>query len=206
MARMRGEARRAAAAPPAFVLPADLVMPPPAGFEQTPKAVQAMWCHARDVDEFREQAGAVIDAYNKAMAAGALQSTAERAAAAVAYKIDPGDGAFIEYDKNWKLERRAAAVKLEALAAKARALVKKARRLVSCLPAAASVKASDAADFLSCIRWEVRRVREAVVHLHMEACAIPAHFDRPVKVEETASLEEDPLWRVTLRHPRHRQW
>ena len=49
-----------------------------------------MWCYARDVNEWREQAGAVIEAYNKAMAAGALQSTAERAAAAVAYKIDPG--------------------------------------------------------------------------------------------------------------------
>ena len=90
----------AAAAPPAFVLPADLVMPPPAGFEQTPKAVQAMWCYARDVNEWREQAGAVIEAYNKATAAGTLQSTAQRAAAAVAYKIDPGYRAFINDDKH----------------------------------------------------------------------------------------------------------
>ena len=54
-----------------------------------------MWCYARDVDEFREQAGAVIEAYNKATAAGALQSKAERAAAAIAYKIDPGYRTFI---------------------------------------------------------------------------------------------------------------
>ena len=75
-------------------------MPPPAGFEQTPKAVQAMWCYARDVNEWREQAGAVIEAYNKATAAGTLQSTAQRAAAAVAYKIDPGYRAFINDDKH----------------------------------------------------------------------------------------------------------
>ena len=91
-----------------------------------------MWCYARDVDEFREQAGAVIEAYNKATAAGALQSTAERAAAAVAYKIDAGYRNFVKDDKKWKLERRAAAAKLEALAMKARRLVKKARKLVSC--------------------------------------------------------------------------
>ena len=134
-AMRRNAAQGAAVPPPAFVLPADLVMPPPAGFEQAPKAVQAMWCYARDVDEFREQAGAVIEAYNKATAAGALQSTAERAAAAVAYKINAGYRNFVKDDKKWKLERRVAAAKLEALATKARRLVKKARRRVSCLPA-----------------------------------------------------------------------
>ena len=104
-----------------------------------------MWVHARDADKFREHAGAVIAAYKKALEAGALQSTAERAAAAVAYKIDPGYRVaykidpgyreYMEYDKKWQLERRAAAAKLEALATKARRLVKKARRRVSCLPA-----------------------------------------------------------------------
>jgi hypothetical protein len=47
-------------------------MPPLAGFEQAPKAVQAMWCYARDINEWHEQAGAAVEAYNNAMAAGAL--------------------------------------------------------------------------------------------------------------------------------------
>ena len=94
----------------------------------------------------------MVAAYNKALEAGALQSTAERAAAAVAYTIDPGYREYIMYDKKWKLERRAAAAKLEALAMKARRLVKKARKLVSCLPAAASATtAEEAADFIFCI-------------------------------------------------------
>ena len=59
-----------------------------------------MWCYARDVNEWREQAGAVIEAYNKATAAGTLQSTAQCAAAAVAYKIDAGYRAFINDDKH----------------------------------------------------------------------------------------------------------
>ena len=69
-----------------------------------------MWCYARDVNEWREQAGAVIEAYNKAMAAGALQSTAERAAAAVAYKIDPGYKATAAGALQSTAERAAAAV------------------------------------------------------------------------------------------------
>ena len=145
--------------PTLFVLPADLVMPPPAGFEQAPKAVQAMWCYARDVDEFREQAGAVIEAYNKATAAGALQSTAERAAAAVAYKIDAGYRNFVKDDKKWKQKRRVAAAKLEALATKARRLVKKARKLVSCGTVCEHMLPKRAMDFADVIRYEVRHVR-----------------------------------------------
>ena len=60
-----------------------------------------MYCFARDTDEFHEQAGAVIAAYKKALEAGALESTAKRAAAAVAYKIDPGYREYLEHDKQW---------------------------------------------------------------------------------------------------------
>ena len=160
----------------------------PAGFEQLPAAVQKMWVHARDADKFREQAGAVVAAYNKAMEAGALQSTAERAAAAVAYTIDPGYREYIMYDKKWKLERRAAAAKLEALAMKARRLVKKARKLVSCLPAAAcSATAEEAADFIFGIVLDVRHVRELTVRLDMQALAIPCDFELPYAKEEVHS-------------------
>ena len=31
-----------------------------------------MWCYARDINEWHEQAGAAVEAYNNAMAAGAL--------------------------------------------------------------------------------------------------------------------------------------
>jgi hypothetical protein len=55
---------------------------------------QTMWCYASNFEEWREHAGAAIAAYNKTMAVGGLQSTAERAAAAVAYKIDAGYRAF----------------------------------------------------------------------------------------------------------------
>ena len=133
MARMRGDVGRAAAAAAAaeLGLPADLQAAPAAlrQVAQLPAAVQKMYCHARDTDEFHEQAGAVIEAYNKALEAGALESTAERAAAAVAYKIDPGYREYLEHDKQWKLERCEAAAILEKLAMQARRVVKKARRL-----------------------------------------------------------------------------
>ena len=51
------------------------------GFEVVPRAVQKMWVHAHDEDKFREHAGPVIAAYKKALEAGALESTAERATA-----------------------------------------------------------------------------------------------------------------------------
>ena len=47
-----------------------------ANFEQLPMAVQKMWVRAHDEDKFREHAGAVVEAYNKALEAGAMQSTA----------------------------------------------------------------------------------------------------------------------------------
>ena len=52
-----------------------------ANFEQLPMAMQKMWVHAHDEDKFREHAGPVIAAYKKALEAGALESTAERATA-----------------------------------------------------------------------------------------------------------------------------
>ena len=137
MVRVCGEVGRAAAAAAAAAaelgLPADLQAAPAAlrQVAQLPAAVQKMYCNARDVDEFHEQAGAVIEAYNKALEAGALESTAERTAAAVAYKIDPGYREYLEHDKQWKLERCEAAAVLEKLAMQARRVVKKARRLVS---------------------------------------------------------------------------
>ena len=139
-----------------------------------------MWVHARDADKFREHAGAVIAAYKKALEAGALQSTAERAAAAVAYKIDPGYRVaykidpgyreYMEHEKKWQLERRAAAAKLEGLATKARRLLKKARKLVSCSTICESLlDKGQARDFADAIRCEVHCVRELIVQLDMEA-------------------------------------
>ena len=103
-----------------------------ANFEQLPVAVQKMFVCAHDEDKFREHAGPVIAAYKKALAAGALESTAERAAAAAAYAIkDSGYHEYIEHEKKWQLQRGEAAAILEKLAVQARRLVKKARRLVS---------------------------------------------------------------------------
>ena len=157
-----------------------------------------MWVHARDADKFREHAGAVIAAYKKALEAGALQSTAERAAAAVAYKIDPGYRVaykidpgyreYMEYDKKWQLERRAAAAKLEALATKARRLLKKARKLVSCSTICESLlNKKQAMDFADAIRYEVHCVRELIVQLDMEARLIPCHLELPFAKEEVHS-------------------
>ena len=143
----------------------------------------------------REHAGAVIAAYKKALEAGALQSTAERAAAAVAYKIDPGYHEYMEHEKKWQLERRAAADKLEALAVQARRLVKKARKLVSrgTLPKRLQSQFVDAfaprqaMDIADAIRNEVRCVRELVVQLDMEARAIPCDLELPYAKEEVHS-------------------
>ena len=162
--------------------------PAPAGFEHLPTAVQKMWVHSNDAVKFREQAGAVIAAYQKALEAGALQSTAERAAAAVASKIDPGYRVYVEHEKNWQLERRAAAAKLEALAMKARRLLKKARKLVT----AGTVwehmpNKGRARDFADVIRCEVQCVREMIVELDMEARMIPCHLDLPFAKEEVYS-------------------
>ena len=203
MVRVRGDVGRAAAAAAAaeLGLPADLQYPaPPAALRQVaqlPAAVQKMWCHARDVDEFHEQAGAVIAAYKKSLAAGAMQSTAERAAAAVAYKIDPGYREYMEYDKQWNLQRGEAAAQLEALAMKARRLVKNAQRLVSrgtlpkrlqgaCEDAYAPHRAMNIAE---AIRDEVAAVRELVVQLDVEARAIPDHFELPCAKEEVQSCK-----------------
>lgn len=190
------DVRRAAAAAWAAweAAAADPEMPPPAGFEQLPAAVQKMWVHARDADEFREQAGAVVDAYNKAMEAGALESTAERAAAAVAYKIDPGYREYLEYDKQWKLERCEALAILEKLAMQARQVVKKARRLVSRgLPKRLQGPCDDAfaprraMNIAHAILVEVCRARMLVRQLEMEARLIPDHFELPYAKEEVNS-------------------
>ena len=160
----------------------------PAGFEQLPAAVQKMWVHSNDAVKFREQAGAVIAAYKKALEAGALQSTAERAAAAVASKIDPGYRVYVEHEKNWQLERRAAAAKLEAFAMKARRLLKKARKLVM----AGTVwehmpNKKRATDFADVVRCEVQRLREEIVELDTEARMIPCALDLPFAKEEVYS-------------------
>ena len=77
-----------------------------ANFEQLPVAVQKMFVMAHDEDKFREHAGPVIAAYKKALVVGALESTAERAAAAAAYAIkDSGYREYIEHDKQWQLQR-----------------------------------------------------------------------------------------------------
>ena len=193
MARMRGDVGRAAAAAAAaeLGLPADLQAAPAAVRQvaQLPAAVQKMWCHARDADEFHEQAGAVIAAYNKALEAGALQSTAERAAAALAYTIDPGYREYVEHDKQWKLERCEAAAILEKLAVQARRLVKKARRLVSRgLPKRLQGPCDDAfaprraMNIAHAILIEVCRARQLVVQLEMEARLIPDHFELPYAI------------------------
>ena len=170
--------------------------PAPAGFEQLPAAVQKMWVHSNDAVKFREQAGAVIAAYNKALEAGALESTAERAAAAAAYAIDDsGYREYIEHEKKWQLERCAAAAKLEELAMKARRLVKKARRLVSrgtlpkrlqgpCEDAFAPHRAMNVAH---AILDEVCRARILVQLLEHEARLIPDGFELPYAKKEVES-------------------
>ena len=145
--------------------------PAPAGFEQLPAAVQKMWVHSNDAVKFREQAGAVIAAYNKALEAGALESTAERAAAAAAYAIDDsGYREYIEHEKKWQLERCAAAAKLEELAMKARRLLKKARKLVAAGTLPKPLKIARAT------RDEVRCIREMIVQLDVQARAIPCQL------------------------------
>ena len=157
-----------------------------ANFEQLPAAVQKMFVMAHDEDKFREHAGPVIAAYKKALVVGALESTAERAAAAAAYAIkDSGYREYIEHDKQWQLQRGEAAAKLEELAMKARRLVKKARRLVSrgtlpkrlqgaCEDAFAPARAMNIAR---AILDEVCRARILVQLLEHDARLIPDGFE-----------------------------
>ena len=56
-------------------------MPP--GFIELPRAAQVAW-NCLSAAEWNEKVPAIINAFNKAREAGALQSTAERAAAAIA--------------------------------------------------------------------------------------------------------------------------
>ena len=163
-----------------------------ANFEQLPMAMQKMWVHAHDEDKFREHAGAVIAAYNKALEAGALQSTAERAAAAAAYAIDgSGYREYIEHEKKWQLERCAAAAKLEELAMKARRLLKKARKLVAAgtLPKRLQIPFAprQAMKIARATRDEVRCIREMIVQLDVQARAIPCQLDLPFSQEEVYS-------------------
>ena len=65
--------------------------------------------------------------------------------------------------------------------------IQKARKLVSCLPAAASATAEEAADFIFCIVLDVRHVRELTVRLDMQALAIPCDFELPYAKEEVHS-------------------
>ena len=166
-----------------------------ANFEQLPVAVQKMFVIAHDEDKFREHAGPVIAAYKKALEAGVLESTAERAAAAVAYKIDPGYREYIELDKQWNRERGEAAAKLEALAVQARRLVKKTRRLVSrgTLPKRLQGPCEDAfaprrrANIARAILDEVCRARILVQLLEHDARLIPDGFELPYAKEEVES-------------------
>ena len=167
-----------------------------AGFEQLPTAVQKMWVMAHDEDKFLEHAGPAIAAYNKALEVGAMQSTAERAAAAAAYAIeDSGYREYIEHDKQWNLERGKAAAKLEKLAVQARRLVKKARRLVSrgTLPKRLQAACEDAyaphraMNIARAILDEVCRARILVQLLEHDARLIPDGFELPYAKEEVES-------------------
>ena len=180
------------------------------GFEHVPRAVQKMWVHAHDEDKFREHAGAVIAAYKKALEAGALESTAERAAAAAAYAIDDsGYHEYIEYDKNWQLQRGEAAAKLEELAMKARRLVKKARRLVSrgTLPKRLQGACEDAfapqraMNIARAILDEVCRARILVQLLEHEARLIPDGFELAYAKKEVESCRR-VMDRIQLRSER----
>ena len=159
-----------------------------ANFEQLPMAMQKMWVHAHDEDKFREHAGAVVDAYKKALEAGALQSTAERAAAAAAYAIDgSGYREYIEHEKKWQLQRCAAAAKLEELAMKARRLLKKARKLVAAGTLPKPFAPRQAMKIARATRDEVRYIREMIVQLDVQARAIPCQLDLPFSQEEVYS-------------------
>ena len=197
MARVRGDvARAAAAAAAAEEADAEEVEAAVAGFEQLPTAVQKMWVHAHDEDKFLEHAGPVIAAYNKALEVGAMQSTAERAAAAAAYAIkDSGYHEYIEHDKQWNLQRGEAAAKLEALAVQARRLVKKAQRLVSrgTLPKRLQGPCEDAfppmraMNIARAILDEVCRARVLVQLLEHDARLIPDRFELPFAKKEVKS-------------------
>ena len=167
-----------------------------ANFEQLPMAVQKMFVIAHDEDKFREHAGPVIAAYKKALEVGAMQSTAERAAAAAAYAIDDsGYREYIELDKQWNRERGEAAAKLEALAVQARRLVKKARRLVSrgTLPKRLQGACEDAfapqraMNIARAILDEVCRARILVQLLEHDARLIPDRFELPYAKAEVVS-------------------
>ena len=183
MARVRGDVARAAeAAAAAAEADAEEVEAAVAGFEQLPTAVQKMWVHSPDESKFREHARAVVQAYNKALEAGATESTAERAAAAAAYAIhDSGYREYIEHEKKWQLARCAAAAKLEELAMKARRLLKKARKLVAAGTLPKPLKIARAT------RDEVRCIREMIVQLDVQARAIPCQLDLPFSQEEVYS-------------------
>ena len=166
-----------------------------ANFEQLPMAVQKMFVHAPDEDKFREHARAVVAAYEKALEAGALQSTAERAAAAAAYAIDDsGYREYIEHEKKWQLARCAAAAKLEELAMKARRLLKKAKKLVAAgtLPKRLQIPEDafpprQAMNIAGAIRDEVRCIVQLIEQLNMQARAIPCQLDLPYSQEEVYS-------------------
>ena len=101
-------------------------MPP--GFIEWPRAAITAWS-CLSAAEWNEKGPAIINAFNKAKEAGALQSTAERAAAAIAMHTIDG---FREWEVDQKrriLERRVATKKMKAFACEARVLLKKARRL-----------------------------------------------------------------------------
>ena len=166
------------------------------GFEVVPRAVQKMWVVAHDDDKFREHAGAVIAAYKKSLEAGAMQSTAERAAAAAAHAIDDsGYHEYNEYDKQWNLQRGEAAAKLEKLAVQARRLVKKTQRLVSrgTLPKRLQDACEDAfaprrrANIARAILDEVCRARILVQLLEHDARLIPDDFELPYAKKEVVS-------------------
>ena len=166
-----------------------------ANFEQLPMAVQKMFVMAHDEDKFREHAGPVIAAYKKALEVGAMESTAERAAAAAAYAIDDsGYREYIEHEKKWNLERGEAAAKLEELAMKARRLVKKAR-LVSrgTLPKRLQRECEDAyapqraMNIARAILDEVCRARILVQLLEHDARLIPDGFELPYAKQEVVS-------------------
>ena len=102
-------------------------MPP--GFIELPWAAQVAWGRL-SAAEWNEQVPAIINAFNKAKAAGALQSTAERAAAAIAMHTIDGFREWKVDQKRRILERRVATKKMEAFTCEARVLLKKAWRLV----------------------------------------------------------------------------
>ena len=166
----------------------------PPGFIDWPRAAQVAW-NCLSAAERNEKVPAIINAFNKAKEAGALQSTAERAAAVIAMHTIDGVREWKVDQKRRILERRVATKKMEAFACEARVLLKKAWRLVD-KPLPWHWLA--AIDFTDDVISAVERLDSGIHNLVRKANSLPR--------QSTLGLHE--LWSelYRCRHSAKRAW